>query len=529
MNKYIKTALLFALPAAALSSCNDYLDTMPDNRTTLDSEFKIEKMLTSAYPDHEYSSVLELISDNCDDFGTRCPSPGVWFDDTFKWKDEIEGDNSSIKYVWESCYNGIAVTNEVLDAIGTPDTEKMRQLRSEALLCRAYHHFILASIFCQRWTVDAEKELGLPYMDHSETELAPKYERGNLADFYTKIQTDLEEGLQNVSDAYYTVPKYHFNVKAAYAFATRFYLFTEQWEKAIEAANRCLGSSPASSLRDWATMASMTQTKEAITDAYIDAAANCNLLLGTGYSNLGLIFGGYTYCGRYNHGAPIALNETTNCTNIFGGYTSFRITPKHYPGGTYDKYVFWKIAYKFEYTDLVAGIGYRHSVAPLFTTDETLLNRAEAYIMTKQYDLAAADLTMWMKAITKSTKTLTPDNIVSFYAPKAYSYEDANKSMGTVKKHLNPAFAIDAEGSTQECMLQCVLGFRRIETLHQGNRWWDIKRYGIEIPRRLLDASNNVQEVYDWLTKDDLRRVVQIPKDVRDAGLEANPRNGAAK
>lgn len=529
MNKYIVSALVLGASAATFTACDDYLDTMPDNRTSLDSEFKIEKMLTSAYPDHEYSTTLELISDNTDDYGTRVPSPGRWYDDTFKWKDEMESDNSSFKNTWEACYNGIAVTNEVLDAIGTPGTTKMRQLRAEALMCRAYHHFILASIFCQRWTQNAEQELGLPYMDHSEVDLSPKYERGNLKDFYDKIQIDLEEGLKDISDDYYTVPKYHFNVRAAYAFATRFYLFTEQWEKAIDAANKCLGSAPASVLRDWASMAAMTQSYEAVSDAYIDASANCNLLLITGYSGLGLIYGPYTYCGRYNHGTAIASYEDIYCTNVFGSPTYFRIGVKRYQGSTYNKYIFWKMPYKFEYTDLVAGVGYRHTVIPVLTTDETILNRAEAYVMTKQYDLAAADLTTWMKAITKRNMTLTPENIVSFYAPKAYSYADKTKPVGTVKKHLNPAFAIDAEGSTQECMLQCVLGFRRIETLHQGNRWWDIKRYGIEIPRRLINASNQVESAYDWLTVDDPRRAVQIPQDVRDAGFQPNPRNSAAQ
>ena len=69
----------------------------------------------------------------------------------------------------------------------------------------------------------------------------------------------------------------------------------------------------------------------------------------------------------------------------------------------------------FEYTDAVAGIGYRRSIFPLLTTDECLLNRAEAYIMTKQYDKAAADLTLWMQNITRSKTTLTPASITNFY------------------------------------------------------------------------------------------------------------------
>ena len=116
---------------------------------------------------------------------------------------------------------------------------------------------------------------------------------------------------------------------------------------------------------------------------------------------------------------------------------------------------------------------------------------------------------------------------MAFYKDKPYSYEDAKGLQGTLKKHLNPAFAIDAEGSTQECMLQCMLGFRRMETLHHGLRWFDIKRYGSEIPRRLMNANNQPEERTDVLKIDDKRRAVQIPQDVRDAGLEPNPRDTA--
>ena len=107
----------------------------------------------------------------------------------------------------------------------------------------------------------------------------------------------------------------------------------------------------------------------------------------------------------------------------------------------------------------------------------------------------------------------------------AYSYDDANKMASTVKKHLNPTFTIDAKGSEQETMLQCVLGFRRIETMHQGLRWDDVNRYRIVIPRRTIGANGTPSKVTDWLTTDDLRRAVQIPYSIRQAGLEANPRN----
>ncbi|MDE6073771.1 MAG: hypothetical protein K2F80_04150, partial [Muribaculaceae bacterium] len=107
---------------------------------------------------------------------------------------------------------------------------------------------------------------------------------------------------------------------------------------------------------------------------------------------------------------------------------------------------------------------------------------------------------------------------------QSYCYDDENKMLSGLKKHLNPSFTIDAEGSVQECMLQCCLGFRRIETIHAGLRWFDIKRYGIEIPRRIINLSEVPCERTDWLSVDDPRRAMQVPLKVRDAGFEPNPR-----
>ena len=149
--------------------------------------------------------------------------------------------------------------------------------------------------------------------------------------------------------------------------------------------------------------------------------------------------------------------------------------------------------------------------------------------MLKKYDKAAADLTLWMQNMVKTSMVLTPQNITDFYSKIAYSYtpteSDPEGLKSTIKKHLNPSFEIDAEGSTQESMLQCVLEFRRIETLHQGMRWFDIKRYGIEIPRITLNAAGNPEKRTDLLTKDDERRAIQLPQKVIDAGVVPNPRS----
>ena len=525
-NKLYK-ALALTLSVLAFTSCNDFLDTMPDNRAEVNTEQKIQSILVSAYIDHEPILVSELISDNVDDFGENNPNTNRWYDDTFAWKDEAEGANESLNSFWESAFVSIASANQALQGIedlGGATTTSLKECKAEALLCRAYNHFILASMFCKHYTSSANKDLGLPYIEHPETELSPKYERGTLAELYEKIDRDLQEALPMVGDSYYTVPKYHFNTKAAYAFACRFYLYYEKWEEAIKYANLCLGSQAKTMLRNWKSMAAMTQEFSAITNEYINASSNANLLLLTAYSQAGLVFGPYRNFSRYSHGQYLAINEDMRASNIWGNSNSFYLPPKVYTGTNMDKTIFWKIPRIFEYTDPVANIGYSHTVYPAFTTDECLLNRAEAYIMLKRFNEAAADLTTWMQNITKSTLVLTPENITTFYNANDYSYSDEKGLNSTIKKHLNPSFSIDEEGSTQEAMLQCMLGFRRLETIHSGLRWQDIKRYGIEIPRRVMSATGIPERKNDFLSKDDKRRALQIPLKVRDAGLEANPR-----
>ena len=85
----------------------------------------------------------------------------------------------------------------------------------------------------------------------------------------------------------------------------------------------------------------------------------------------------------------------------------------------------------------------------------------------------------------------------------------------------------------RESMLQCVLGMKRIDHIAQGLRWFDVKRYGIEIWRRTMTPNTTAQEYDaafkplrcdDVLTVDDPRRALQIPADAEAAGLEPNPR-----
>ena len=515
---------------ALLTSCNEYLDVLPDNRTEIDTPEKLQKLLVSAYPTNDPLYVAELMSDNVDNYGPQNPNTNRFVDQVYAWEEVTEANNESPENFWIDCYMRIATANTALEAIekiGGATTTALQHCKAEALLCRAYCHFMLANLFCQAYRPeDAETQLGIVYMTSTAKSLDENPPRPSLAEVYRLVEKDLMEALP-IAGSDYQVPAYHFNQRAAYAFAARFYLYTEQWDKAIDYATRCLGSAPKAMLRDWAFMASMTRDWNAISQHYIDASVNSNLLLLTSYSYMGLVFGPYRYLSKYSHGKYLAEHEDGEAQNIWGN-DPFYMGMSTYSGNNLDKTIFWKLPYLFEYADAVAGTGFYRTVYPAFTTDECLLNRAEAYVLQGEYDKAAADLTMWMQNIIQTDLTLTPEDIQAFYNDQEYSYSDSLGIESTIKKHLNPTFDIGQEGDMKEAMLQCVLGFKRIETLQTGLRWYDIKRYGIEIMRRVMNAEGKPAERLDVLKKDDLRRAVQIPLRARRTsehdGVEPNPR-----
>ena len=133
----------------------------------------------------------------------------------YRWQQTTEENQDSPHALWNDCYNSIASANQALAAIeqmGNP--QSLSAQRGEALICRAYNHFVLATTFCKAYSTNADKDLGIPYIKEPETSVNPQYSRGTVAEVYQNIAADLEEGLPLIDDNIYSRVKYHFNKKA---------------------------------------------------------------------------------------------------------------------------------------------------------------------------------------------------------------------------------------------------------------------------------------------------------------------------
>lgn len=496
-------------------SCDDYLDTMPDNRTTLNSPKKISQLLVSAYPSANISVLAELSSDNFVDNNSPEVSTAYnlasferMHDEVFAWEPVVSStDNDSPFYVWEQCYKAIATANHALEAISElksqDNTLDLDAQKGEALLCRAYGHFILVNIFSQAYKDEqsSKNDLGIPYITTPETKVFVDYDRGTVADVYNKIEADINEGIDLIKDENYSVPKYHFNSLAAHAFAARFFLFKRNYEKVVYHSNYVLGSDPSTVLRDWSAI---YENSDAEGYAYINIDEPANLMVMSTNSVFSRVFQKYRYA--FNGSAQAAMS---------GGGPGWSGWPPCFSGGWWWTYeaefgtFCSKISEMFEYTDKIAGIGYAHVVRTEFTTDETLLCRAEALLFMNRKGEAINDLSSWCISHNVS-QAIDESRIKRFYT--------SNKS--NIVKPLNSekmssSFVVSVD---QEPIVQCILHFRRIESIFEGLRWFDIKRYGIEITHQIGSSTKDV------LTWNDERRAIQIPQDVIAVGMEANAR-----
>jgi tetratricopeptide (TPR) repeat protein len=513
----MKKALLYialALPLLGTVSCNAFLDELPDKRTEINTVDQIEKLLVSAYPTALPTAMFDIMSDNVDDNGADYDigDLGRLAETSYYWETVPDLGIDDTRRVWEDCYHAIAVANEALKAIDKLDNpEQTNGVKSEALLCRAFGHFTLATTFCMAYNPQtSETDMGIPYAEEPETTVSPKYERGTVAEVYEKIDRDIEDALSIFSDDYLSQPKYHFNRRAAYAFAARFNLFYGEWEKTIEYATVALGNHPEELLRDWNAMDEFVNVEDWNLH-YISSERPSNFLLLTQRSIYEYNIG---YGVRYMHNDnacqktlyqtfPWGSEVMQTSTRVWGDFpqTLVRYVPK--------VHMLWEIS------DPVAGIGTPHTVLTHFTADETLACRAEAYAMLNEYDAAAADLNLWYRIHNATGATFSAAQIIAFYSA------DRFHAKGSYEVPVMESRFGVTEGD-QKAMVCAVLAMRRHEGLFEGMRFMDIKRHGIQVEH--IQRISTTRENTFTLLPNDPRTAIQLPESVIFAGMPANPR-----
>jgi len=486
--KSYRINFVIILFGVTLYSCNDFLDENPDNRVALSDLDKAAQLLVNAYSIASPNFTDWMSDDVQFTVGTN---QRLSHTQMYTWEDVTTGptEQDSPDFYWFETYNSIAHANEVLAIIeelvvSEQDEARRDAIKGEALLIRAYGHFMLVNMFGEHFNASAGR--GVPYITEPETTFLAEYERLSVRRVYDRVEDDMLEGLDLIDDTFFANSgKYHFNRNAALAFASRFYLFKGNFLLCKQYSDELLGSNPGAFIRDLTSQefniagASITEYPR----LYSSPEQAANLLL---MRKISLV-----QRTDFAFGPDQGFYNSLFNASIFGGLTDERENPALVKGfnGVYP------LRYQglFERSSLNSNVGFPYYIHMAFTGEEVVLNRVEANAYLGDLDASIADLQVLSdRRFSGGTPTITLAALQNFYN----STDDLNNIL---------SYLLFLE--------------RRKEFIMQGMRWWDIKRYGLTVTHDLADGS------IIRLDGDDRRKVLQIPQSAIDVGgLKPNPR-----
>jgi starch-binding outer membrane protein, SusD/RagB family len=481
MKKFTKSLILLVIGLPLLNGCNQFLEENPDNRSEVNTPEKAAQLLTNAYTSAAYN-FTEWMGDNVSytTGTTRLPE----HEQSYAWEDITSVNQDTPTYFWTATYDAIAHANEVLAIIDDMEGDQARKdaVKGEAYLTRAYGHFMLVNLFAEHYSDKADKRPGIPYVLEPETQFIKKYERNTIEEVYDFIEDDIKNGLDLVDGSFYANSgKYHFTKNAALAFASRFYLYKGDTDNCIEYSSQMLGGDPDIFIKDLASLLEQYQEPEDFLALYTSPNDQSNLLLVRNITNF------HVNVGYWPDSDLLFGTFNSNPWGADDLRTSVRY-PIFVRG---ENLALGKYQFLFERSSLTSNVGLNYTIVPVFRGEEVLLNRAEANTYENKITAAIADLQILINKRYENAPVLTAAILRNYY--------------GTA--------------NTQAAVLQYITDERQKEFWHEGLRWFDIKRFELEVEHLLGDG-----DVID-LDDDDERKVLQIPQAAIDVGgLEPNPR-----
>lgn len=474
--KINKLNLLVFFSLLVATGCEDYLDKAPDRRLEVNSLEKTEAVIIGAYRNKRGVNFTHWSTDNAT-LAQNVYSSDPIIEDLYTWRRDFrrQTHQDSPGGYWEYTYNSIAHVNlalEALENIEITNTVKADALKAEALIMRSYCHFMLVNLFAKHYdSSSASKDLGIPYLMEVEKELLVNYERESVKSVYQKAETDLLNGiaLLEKNSQEFNKNKYRFTLPSAYTYAARFFTFRNKDEddvqQALQFANKAIEAfGGTEAMRPW-------------TDYLSDGFAPIDVES----QEVGMV---QSYASwlmvDWKYHLTMEIRDDELRKNPFGKADNR-----------------FKVHYQMSGNVLIpaAYIIFRQG-APfnpandLFPLHEAILLKAEAAIRLKDYNAAQEMLEYIGKNVYEDYNA----NFLSTDALKAY-YQTSN---------------------SQKAWERYLLFERRNMFLFKGYRWFDIKRYELEV-EHLLDNGSVIKLSEEVPDKD-----YQIPEYAIRAGMQAN-------
>jgi hypothetical protein len=286
MKKFSKYILLF-VAAIAVSSCDDYLDITPIGRVIPETLDQYRAVLTQGYvtyPEHKSLTAVRTdeltMNESSDEINI--------YRDIYIWKD-TNPDRITTTFQYQDLYTVIFYTNVIINEASQKlaESPEKKQLVGEAYALRAMAYFDLVNLFAKPYNpATAGSDKGVPLA--LEIDLEQVFVPQSVEVIYNQIISDTNEAKNLINvDSQTKGINYRFSKAALYTLESRVYLYQQQWQKSLDAANKALAiNSNLVDLKATSVFATKYDSKEsilALEDGYI------NGLKGASYASPDLI------------------------------------------------------------------------------------------------------------------------------------------------------------------------------------------------------------------------------------------------
>lgn len=245
MKAKIINLLILSFTLCMFQNCSDFTETdLPQTQLTSPVVFEDQNTATSAL-NYIYAQIREnglmggesgsftsLFSIYSDDLNLNSNESSDYRDFSIH---SVSSTNTYLNSLWANTYNIIYNLNIFLESIKQsdklPDNYK-QQVTGEALTLRAFLHFGLANTFGD-----------IPYVISTDYRINSQIKKTNLNQIYPLITEDLQIAKSLLSFEYPSNLRTRINQSACSALLARVYLYSQQWNLAIDEATEIINTS----------------------------------------------------------------------------------------------------------------------------------------------------------------------------------------------------------------------------------------------------------------------------------------------
>ena len=235
--------------AMAITSCSDFTEVQPKGKNLLSTTTELEMLLNNEFSMTTFdmdgmcrdkiNSLQHIPTMLANPTPTRASIMLSW--DESKQDKMAELTSSDTEYT--TCYEIIGrIANPILSHVGSAsgDEQVKKQLRAEALVLRAYFHYLLVNKFAKAYNpATAAEDPGIPYVTEEQDITQPTVKE-TVQGVYDHILADVQEAIDLNALPYPAVNRMRMSEACAHAVKALALLSMQRFEEAKQAAKDAL-------------------------------------------------------------------------------------------------------------------------------------------------------------------------------------------------------------------------------------------------------------------------------------------------